>query len=134
MTLDHQILASKEQFMNFMQQIPPNEPFVMINILKFKAQTGNGTESGKEAYLRYSKNVQPLLEEAGAKVVWAGNVKATVIGDSEDEVDMVLLVEYPSTEKFMAMATSDAYKTVKHDREIALQFGGLWASKTINMI
>ena len=133
MTLDHQILSTKEQFMDFFKNYPAGEPVVMVNILKFKEQSVNGEESGRAAYSRYSKNVAPLLEKVGGKVLWSGNVKNTVIGDATDKADMVLIVQYPSSQHFMDMATSEEYKKISHDRENALQYGGLWASTTVNM-
>ena len=101
--------------------------------MKFKEKTNNGDETGRAAYLKYSQNMEPLLAKAKARVIWAGNIQNTVIGDSGDQPDMVLLVEYPSVQHFVDMALSEAYKEIGKDREIALQYGGLWASKTINM-
>lgn len=133
MILDQQILSTKEQFMDFFKNYPAGKPVVMVNILKFKEHSGNGDESGRAAYLRYSQNVAPLLAKVGGKMLWAGNVQNTVIGDTSDKADMVLIVEYPSSQNFMDMATSEEYKKISHDRENALQYGGLWASTTINM-
>ncbi|MDW3652194.1 MAG: DUF1330 domain-containing protein [Bacteroidia bacterium] len=125
MLLKDQIVASKEAFMKAMKDYPQDEPVTMINILKFKAKTGRGEETGQEAYKVYSKNVASLVKKAGAEVVWAGEVKGTIIGDYTDQPHMLLLVKYPNMKAFMDMAISEAYQKVKHDREIALEYGGL---------
>ena len=54
----------------------------------------------------------------------------TIIGDSDDQPDMVLVVEYPSAAKFVEMSTSEAYRAIAHDRELSLTYGGLLASAT----
>jgi uncharacterized protein (DUF1330 family) len=80
--------------------------------------------------MRYFQNMQPLLAKANAKIVWSGYVQNTVIGDSSNQPDMVAIVEYPSVQHFVAMATSPEYQAVKNDREIALTYGGLMAATT----
>lgn len=131
MKLTDQIIADKEQFMKVMADYPKDKPVTMINILKFKEKTGRGEETGAEAYKIYSKNVAPLVQKAGAEVVWAGNVDQTIIGDYTDQPHMFLIVRYPNITAFIQMATSPAYQKVKHDREIALEYGGLIASTGI---
>ena len=103
----------------------------MVNILKFKEKSGRGEETGKQAYLKYSKNMEPLMKAAEAKVVWMGNVTHTVIGDYETQPDMVLIVSYPSKEHFIAMTSSAEYEVVSKDRKVALEYGGLMASTDI---
>ena len=132
MQLSDQVLPQREDFFAFANDYPADTPVIMINILKFKDKSGKGDESGREAYSRYSKNVAPLLEKVGGKVLWAGNVNQTVIGDTSDQPDMVLVVRYPSKQAFISMSTSDEYRVVGKDREIALEFGGLLASSTID--
>ena len=133
MNLTDQITPQREDFFAFMNDYPADTPVAMINILKFRDKSGKGDETGQEAYLSYSQNMQPLLEKAGAKMLWAGKVNQTVIGDTANQPHMVLIVEYPSKQHFIAMSTSEAYKVIGQDREIALEYGGLLASSTINM-
>jgi len=108
-----------------MKTYPKDEPVVMINLLKFKEKSGKGEESGREAYRRYYKNVQRLLDKAcpdegriGGKVLWVGEVNMTVIGDPTDHPDMVAIVEYPSAQKFVEMSTSAEYQPIGVNREI----------------
>ncbi len=126
-----QVAASQAQIAQLMEY-PKNTPLVMTNIIKFKTVTNNGNESGQEAYMRYFKNVQPFIAKAKAKLIWKGTVASTVIGDSEDQPDMILLVEYPSVDHFLQMATDPEYQKVAVDRTLALEYGGLIACKTID--
>ena len=130
MNLTNQVTPTREQFIDFMKNYPADEPVVMVNILKFKAKSDTGDESGATAYARYGRNVAPLLKAVGGRVLWTGNVNMTVIGDSDDQPDMVLIVEYPSAAKFVEMSTSEAYRAIAHDRELSLTYGGLLASAT----
>ena len=133
MNLTNQVIATKENFMDFIKNYPANIPVVMINIMKFKTTTATG-EAGKKAYMRYSKNVAPLLKGVGGRIIWSGIVNKTVIGDLADKPDMVAIVEYPSKQAFVNMATSPAYQAIKEDREISLEYGGLLASSTLIML
>lgn len=133
MNLNNQITPKREDFFKFMNDYPADTPVAMVNILKFKEKLGNGDETGQQAYLRYSQNMQPLLAKAQAKIVWMGNVNQTLVGDTDDQPSMVLIVEYPSKQHFIDMSTSDEYKVIGQDREIALEYGGLLASSTIKI-
>lgn len=130
MQLLDQVLASGAQIKAFVEGFPKDTPVTMVNILRFKEKSGNGDESGQQAYARYSKNVAPLLAKVGGKVLWGGQVHHTIIGDTETaQPHMVLVVQYPSSAKFLEMALSEEYKAISHDRELALEFGGLYASQ-----
>ena len=132
MHLTNQVTPPKEEFVDFIKNYPSQTPLVMLNVLKFKSKSGNGDESGETAYNRYGKNVKPLLEKVGAKAIWAGNVKKTVIGDYNAQPDRILIVYYPSKEAFIEMSTSEAYLKIGDDRKIALEYGGLIATETVD--
>lgn len=133
MNLTNQVTPTRDQFINFMKNYPADEPVVMVNLLKFKEKSGTGDESGAAAYARYGRNVAPLLQAVGGRVLWSGKVNMTVIGDAEDQPDMVLVVEYPSAAKFIEMSTSEAYRAIADDRELSLTYGGLLASATAGL-
>lgn len=130
MNLTNQVTPSREQFIHFMKNYPTDEPVVMVNILKFKAQSGTGEESGEAAYARYLENVTPMVHDIGGRLIWSGKVNMTVIGDYDDQPDMILIVEYPSAAKFVQMSTTEAYRAIADDRELSLTYGGLLASST----
>ncbi len=108
---------------------PKNTPITMLNILKFKIVTTTH-ETGEEVYARYFKNVAPFVATAKAKLVWKGNVHTSLIGDLENQPQLILLVEYHSVAHFFAMFSNHEYQKVSTDRTIALEYGGLIACKT----
>ena len=123
--LSNQVSPSDTQ-MEKLKAYPQNTPLVMLNILKFKTKTKTN-ETGKEAYARYLKNVIPFIEKVGAKLIWKGQVHNTVIGNSDNQPDTILLVEYPSVNHFFGMVSNPEYQKIAEDRSIALEYGGLIA-------
>ncbi len=103
----------------------------MINILRYKDKTGNGVETGEMAYARYGQNVLPFMKKVGARLLWRGDVNATVIGEETQQPQVVLLVEYPSIQNFIDMTTDPAYLEAAKDRTLGLEYGGLMASTTV---
>jgi len=71
------------------------------------------------------------MKKVGAKLLWRGDVHTTVIGDATAQPQVVLLVEYPSIQKFIEMTTDPAYIKIAKDRTLGLEYGGLMASNTI---
>lgn len=92
---------------------------VMLNLLKFKPV------GGAASYTEYARHVTPILERIGAKVIFAGPVTSTVIG--EQPWDSILLVEYPSRKVFVEMITSAEYQGIHHFRDEALERSELHA-------
>lgn len=131
MNLQNQVTAEKDTFIDFMQNYPSSTPVTMVNIMKFKDKVEDGSESGADAYKRYSQNVAPLLHKVGGKMIWGGRVRKTIIGDSTGEPDLFLIVEYPSKEAFIQMTSSQEYKKIAGDRTIALEYGGLLATDSL---
>ncbi len=123
------IHPTKEQ-LEALKNYPADQAITMVNIIKFRDQTEAGNESGKAAYARYISNVGPLIEKAGAKMIWRGNVAQTVIGDAEGQADVIFLVEYPSVQQFLDMINSPEYQIIGKDRSIALVYGGLIACQS----
>lgn len=131
MQLTNHIHPTQEQFKALVANYPKDQPVVMINILRYKDKTGNGEETGETAYARYGQNVLPFLKKVGGRLLWRGDVNATVIGDTNAQPQVVLLVEYPSIQKFIEMSTDPAYLEIAKDRTLGLEYGGLLASSTV---
>ena len=112
-----------------LRNYPPDQPVVMVNIIKYQKETAEG-ESGETIYQRYLQNALPLIQKAGARLVWRGEVGQTVIGEEEGQPDAIFLVEYPSIQHFMEMISSEEYQKIAKDRGMALEYGGLMACKT----
>lgn len=131
MLLNNQIHPTAEQFQELVNNYPKDQPVVMINILRYKDKTGNGEETGETAYARYGQNVLPFLKKAKGRLLWRGDVNNTVIGSSEGQPQVVLLIEYPSITNFIEMTTDPAYIKIAADRTLGLEYGGLMASTTV---
>jgi uncharacterized protein (DUF1330 family) len=131
MHLTDQVMAQKEHMLKFIQEYPSNTPVCMLNILKFKEDLKDGKERSKASYDLYSLHVAPLLESAGGRVLWAGEVAHTIVGDLNQQPDRILVVYYPSKEAFLNMVTSEAYAKISHYREVALEYGGLIANSSL---
>lgn len=131
MHLTDQVMAQKEHILEFIRNYPSGTPVCMLNILKFKEDLEDGKDRSKASYDLYGKHVAPLLESAGGRVIWAGDVAHTLVGDHDNRPDRILVVYYPSKEAFLNMIASEAYAEISHYREMALEYGGLMATSPI---
>jgi uncharacterized protein (DUF1330 family) len=97
-------------------------PLIMLNLLRFK-ERADGIDaglSGAEAYRRYGEATAPFLQRVGGRLLLAVEAKQMVIGPEALEWDMALMVEYPSREKFLEMASDPDYLAVHEHRAAAL--------------
>ena len=114
--------------------IPPGDPVVMINLLRYREQADYGGRadiepcSGSEAYRRYMKLAFAFVTGVGGSLVWQGAPKAMLIGPSEERWDLALLVRYPSKAAFLAMVSDPAYQAVAVHRTAALEDSRLIAT------
>jgi len=86
---------------------PQGQPVVMLNLLRFKkrADASHEGDSGEQAYMRYAREMRKFVESKGGRFIWAGRVDSQVIGEESDEqFDVVGLVEYPSRKAFLDIA------------------------------
>ncbi len=124
MRVDNAIFPSMEQASAFFGG-PENGPFVMVNLLKFKdkAEYADGSDSdlsGAKAYARYGKAIQACLAAVGGRQIYAGNVTGMMIGEVEEQWDMIALVEYPSLSAMQKMMSSSEYKAIETHRKAGL--------------
>ncbi len=108
---------NQEGFASFAARAGEDAPVTMLNLLRFK------TDGGKERYAEYGAAVAPLLEKAGARVVFLGEAALPLLG--EGRWDSVLLVEYPTGQAFLDMIGSAEYQAIGHLRTEALAHGEL---------
>jgi uncharacterized protein (DUF1330 family) len=104
-------------FAAFSERADEPTPVTMLNLLEFSP------DGGRERYAEYGAAVAPLLEKAGARVVFAGEAAAALLGDGS--WDLVLLVEYPTRGAFLGMVGSEEYQAIAHLRTEALARGQL---------
>jgi uncharacterized protein (DUF1330 family) len=94
-------------------------PVVMLNLLKFKERADSGDVSGRESYNRYGRDVVPMVEKLGGRILWHGKADQSLIGD--EDWDAIALVEYPSRKAFLEMAMSQQMREVHGNREAGLE-------------
>src|SRR3954454_1994173 len=89
---------NQEGLASFAARTGEDSPVVMLNLLRFKP------DGGQERYAEYGAAVTPLLEKAGARVVFVGESALPLLGDGR--WDSALLVEYPTRQAFLEMIAS----------------------------
>ena len=97
---------------------PEDGPFVMVNLLTFKARAEypDGSESelsGREAYARYGAAVQSCLALVGGTSLFAGAVTDLMLGEADELWDMVALAQYPSRAAMLTMVRSPEYQAIE---------------------
>jgi uncharacterized protein (DUF1330 family) len=114
----------------FVRSLPDNGPVVMVNLVRFRERSLDGSGSGWDAYARYSKSDMPLLKRVGGTILWAGHVEGAALGDlGESRWDWVVVVLYPSRAAFLSMMTSAEYAVANLDRENGVEDHVILASK-----
>ncbi len=101
-----------EEIQRFVQDTGDG-PIVMLNLLRYADGTG-------EAYAEYAAKTQPFLEAVGGELLYAGDCGPTLVGPAGHQWDALLLVRYPSKEKFLEMVSNPDYLEVSKIRSAAL--------------
>lgn len=96
-------------------------PVVMVNLLRFKP-------GGEAAYRRYATAMRKIVEGRGGRFVWSGRVTSQPLGSGGEGFAMVGLVEYPSRQAFVEIATSAEVAAIGADRSEGLE--GQWLLAT----
>ncbi|MFX1275725.1 MAG: DUF1330 domain-containing protein [Promethearchaeota archaeon] len=116
------IINNKDQF-KALADNTSEEPFVMLNLLKFKK------ESGRDKYFRYIKESGPFVEDVGAKLLYLGKPKELLNG--EEQWDLLMLIHYPSRKAFEKMIYNPGYLKAHEWREESLERAVLYATDPI---
>ena len=94
------------------EEIEPDGPVVMVNLMRFRKRSLDGDGSGWDAYLRYSALTVPMIKARGGTLLWTGDAKAVALGaEAGNRWDYVALVYYPGVAAFLDMMTSPDYET-----------------------
>jgi uncharacterized protein (DUF1330 family) len=109
---------------------PAGRPVVMVNLLTFKPQADapDAGMSGEEAYRRYAELMRPFVESKGGRFVWVGRVDSQVIGTGGEGFHVLGLVEYPSREAFVSIATDPHVAEIGVHRTAGLESQWLLAA------
>lgn len=106
--------------MQKLAQAPETGKVVMLNLLKFKPG------AGAASYNEYGRHVAKILDKIGGRVLFAGQVAQSVIGNNGDW-DAIAIVEYPSRKAFLEMGMSAEYQAIHHFRDEGLEQTELYA-------
>ena len=111
---------------------PADRPVVMVNLLRFKPRADAPDEglSGEEAYRRYADAMRSIVESRGGRFLWVGRVDSQVIGTGGEGFEMIGLVEYPSRQAFVAIATGPEVQEIGVHRAAGLESQWLIAATT----
>lgn len=111
---------------------PADRPVVMVNLLRFKPRADAPDEglSGEEAYRRYADAMRSIVESRGGRFLWVGRVDSQVIGTGGEGFEMIGLVEYPSRQAFLAIATDPEVQEIGVHRAAGLESQWLIAATT----
>jgi uncharacterized protein (DUF1330 family) len=103
---------------------------VMLNLLRFRDVADytrspqlapEAPISGADAYRLYAAHTMPFIAAAGGEVLHMGEGGAPLIGPTDERWDLMLLVQYPSTQAFMTFAADPAYLAGAGHRTAALE-------------
>jgi len=116
------IYPTPEQFKTLLEG-PPDQPVVMLNLLRFKEKADAPDEglSGAAAYQRYGDQMRKIVESHGGRILWSGRVDSMLIADADPGYHAVALVEYPSRKKFVEIATSAEVAAIGVHRTAGLE-------------
>lgn len=97
-------------------------PIVMVNLLRFKERASAPDQglSGFEAYALYATEVSRFVERVGGRLIAAAACRESIVGPVAEEWHAVALVEYPSAEAFLDMASDPEYLAIHVHRAAAL--------------
>jgi uncharacterized protein (DUF1330 family) len=111
---------------------PAEQPVVMVNLLRFKphADAPDATLSGEDAYRRYADAMRAIVESRGGRFLWIGRVDSQVIGTGGEGFHLIGLVEYPSRQAFLAIATDPRVQEIGVHRTAGLESQWLIAATT----
>jgi len=111
---------------------PADRPVVMINLLRFKAHADapDAGLSGEEAYRRYAAEMRTFVESKGGRFLWVGRLDSQVIGTGGEDFHVIGLVEYPSRQTFVAIATDPHVEAIGVHRTAGLESQWLLATTT----
>ena len=126
------LYPTPEQIQALLSTPDDGRPVVMVNLLRFKptADAPDAGISGEEAYRRYVEKMVPFVQSKGGRVIWSGRVDSQVIGEGGDAFHMVGLVEYPSRNVFVEIATDPYVQEIGIHRSSGLEGQWLLATTT----
>lgn len=111
---------------------PADQPVVMLNLLRFKdrASEPDADLTGEQAYMRYAADMTRYVTARGGRVIWTGRIDGQVIGTNAEGFHVAALMEYPSRQAFVEIATSPEVAKFGVHRTAGLEGQWLLATTT----
>ena len=117
-----------------LSKVPDGQPFAIINLLLYKewAEYPEGTVTdkltGQEAYERYSELSIPFVNKVGGVPIWRGNFGVNLIGPDDEQLDEVLIMQYPRRSAFEQMLADPEYQSILFHRTAAVKDSRLYGA------
>ena len=96
-------------------------PVSMLNLLKFRELSLDGNETGAESYARYGELASPFVLQHGGELIFRGKAGEHLVGDTDYDWDMVLIVKWPDRQNLLDLIEDDGYKAIAHHRKNGLE-------------
>ena len=64
--------------------------------------------------------MRKLVESKGGRFIWSGRVDSMVVGESDEDLHVIALVEYPNRAVFVDIAESDHLASIGKHRSAGL--------------
>lgn len=98
----------------------------MVNLLKFrdKADYPDGRDadmSGMEAYMRYGGPMTALVEKAGGKLTFSALASPLLVGQVDEEWDMIAIMTYPSPATLVEITETPEFQAIAEHRKAGLK-------------
>jgi uncharacterized protein (DUF1330 family) len=125
MQVSNAVVPTQEQLMVFLAS-DFSGPVCMLNLLKFKDRAvyedGRKTNlSGAEAYALYGQQMKPYVISKGGRFIFSGRIAHMMIGVVDESWDVTAIVEYPSKEAFVEVASSPDVREFAVHRSAGLE-------------
>jgi uncharacterized protein (DUF1330 family) len=125
MRVENAVYPAAEQLNSLTNGQAADGPIAMVNLLKFRPRAayldGRPADiSGRQAYMLYASEMRKIIERAGGRFVFSGQIENLVIGDVEELWDLVAIVEYPSRAAFRQLVLSHEVQAIGVHREAGL--------------
>ena len=96
-------------------------PVTMINLLKFRKQSKQGSGTGAEAYAKYAELAGPFVAKHGGTLTFSATAAEHLIGDTNYDWDAVLLVTWPKRQSLLDLGNDEGYQEIAHHRTNGLE-------------
>ncbi len=106
-------------------------PVVMLNLNRYRERAAYadgrdaGGRAGREVYLDYAAVATQALAAVGARILWATEMDAPLVGCDHDTYDEVLAIWYPNRAAFIELTNYPGYQDALVHREAALAWSAL---------